>query len=336
MLRATVCATCLALCTTVAAAPRRGVALGLFSEDAGWSYAPLLDEIRRLGATDVELVVPLYQADVAATQVGYHPRYSPPLATIRRTIDEAHRRKLRVLLFPIVRLRETHGPNEWRGTLRPTDRVAWRDSYGQRLAELAALAKKTHVEALVLGSELSTLDVDLAFWRPLIEALRRSYPGELVYSANWDHYDAVALWPLVDRIGVCAYFPLAGTEAPTLASVVAAWQGPLRALGALSTRWRRPVLLTEVGYRSQPNALREPWDEGGAAPADAASLELQRLAFSAFAAVLTPSPSWLDGFYVWNWYGWGGDRSSGYSPRGKPAVREIEKLLNATSPSAAR
>ena len=82
----------LGLATQAEAGPsplRRGVSLGLFSEDAGWSYAPLLDEIAKLGATEVELVVPLYQDDVAAVEVGYHPRYSPPLASVRRTIKEA-------------------------------------------------------------------------------------------------------------------------------------------------------------------------------------------------------------------------------------------------------
>ena len=43
-------------------APVRGVALGLFAVDAGWSYRPVLDEIAAAGAVHVELVVPGYQA----------------------------------------------------------------------------------------------------------------------------------------------------------------------------------------------------------------------------------------------------------------------------------
>jgi len=41
-------------------AKQRGVALGMFAEDVGFSYTPLLREIAALGATHVSLVVPIY------------------------------------------------------------------------------------------------------------------------------------------------------------------------------------------------------------------------------------------------------------------------------------
>ena len=64
-----------------AAAPRtpdgfqRGVALGLFATDLEWDYGDLLREIRALGATDVELVVPWEQPDLEATTIA--PRAGP-------------------------------------------------------------------------------------------------------------------------------------------------------------------------------------------------------------------------------------------------------------------
>jgi len=260
--------------------------------------------------------------------IGYHPRFSPSLARVRTTVRQAHKRKLRVLLFPIVRLVETHGPNEWRGTLRPSDRAAWLASYGERLEELAKIAAEEHVAALAIGSELSSLDGDGAFWAPLVQRIRVGFPGELVYSANWDRFEQVGLWALVDRAGVCAYFPLAQPgEQPRLPSLIGALETHKTRLGQLSARIAKPVILTELGYRSQPNALAEPWDEGSAVPVDAAALEAQRLGFAAFRGAFTPAPAWLDGFYVWNWYGWGGKRSRGYTPVDKPAMREVERLL---------
>jgi hypothetical protein len=309
---------------------RRGVSLGLFSEDAGWSYAPMLDEIAKLGATDVQLVVPLYQEDVAATRVGYHPRYSPPLETVRRTVREARARGLQVMLFPIVRLVTTHGPNEWRGTLKPADPSAWFASYGDRLEELARLAAREHVAALAVGSELSTLDGDRAAWAVLVARVRAKYHGALVYSANWDHFEAVGLWSLVDHIGVCAYFPLVplrGLPLPAVETVRDHWRLHQAKLAALSAREHRPILLTELGYRSQPDALAEPWDEGAQLPVDARALEAQRIGYAAFASAFSPPPAWLAGYYVWNWYGWGGTSSRGYTPRGKPAAAAVESLL---------
>src|SRR5262245_51953809 len=55
----------------------KGVALGLYSEDPGFSYAPLLGEIARLGATHVEFVINLYQRDGASTEIHAHTRFTP-------------------------------------------------------------------------------------------------------------------------------------------------------------------------------------------------------------------------------------------------------------------
>ena len=59
-------------------APQRGVSLGLFSEDAGFSYRPLLAEIAALGADHVELVVAWYLDDVEATEVRDHRESALP------------------------------------------------------------------------------------------------------------------------------------------------------------------------------------------------------------------------------------------------------------------
>src|SRR5947208_9338311 len=110
---ATVVALALALLLALraAAAPPRfqnGIALGLFSEDAGWSYRPLLDEIRALGADHVELVVAWYLDDVHSTAVHDHPRFTAPPDAIERAIRDAHAVGLRVFLFPILRLETQH------------------------------------------------------------------------------------------------------------------------------------------------------------------------------------------------------------------------------------
>ena len=148
------------------AAPRqKGIALGLFAEDPGWSYRSLLEEIAQTGGTDVELVIPWYQADVESAQLFLHPRFSPTDEALVRTMREAHALGLKVLLFPIVRLTSTRRANEWRGTLRTTDRVAWMRNYGERLIRLARSAAQDKVSALSIGSELCTLVVDEKFWR---------------------------------------------------------------------------------------------------------------------------------------------------------------------------
>src|SRR5689334_11898167 len=192
----------LLLAAPAQAAPVRGIALGLFSEDAGWSYRALLDEIAAAGADHVELVVPWYQADAASTAIVDHPRYTPPPEAIVGAIRDARAAGLAVTLFPIVRLSAPRSPEEWRGTLAPSDRAAWWRSYRARLVELARVAAREKVAVLSVGSELSTLDgaADRAAWADAIAEVRRVFHGALMYSGNWDHFRDVAVYDLVDVV----------------------------------------------------------------------------------------------------------------------------------------
>jgi hypothetical protein len=317
--------------TTPAArgARQRGVALGLFAEDVSFSYSPLLEEIAALGATHVALIVPLYQTDARSSALHLHTRLSPSLGATAEAVRAARRAGLEVTLFPIVRL-ESPRPGEWRGTLAPSDRAAWFDSYQTMLGDLAALAAATGASRLVVGSELSTLDTlqSFVYWRPLLARVRALFPGPLVYSANWDHYQDADLFQLVDELGVVGYFNLREKDGPAdVQALTARW----RALRTTIEGWlagrNKPFVFSELGYRSRAGSTAAPWDEGGGGAVD---LDEQRRGFAAFrAAWLDPNApsSLLDGLYVWNWYGYGGPGSGGYTPRGKPARQEIERLL---------
>jgi hypothetical protein len=302
----------------------KGVALGLFSEDAGWSYRLLLVEIASLGASHVELVVPLYQEHGGSTSLGLHPRFSPSVAGIRRTIREARALGLRVLVFPIVRLSAPRAPSEWRGTLAPSDRAAWFASYAAVLKELARIAAEENAAALSVGSELSTLDVDVAPWRALVAEVRRRFHGELTYSGNWDHFEKVAIYELVDKVGICAYFSLGERKAtvPAVAELEERWRSLRTRLARFASAIHRPLLFTEVGYRSILGSSAEPWNEE---PGGIVSVEEQRRAYEAFVNTWRGAPSeLLVGLYFWNWYGWGGPTSRGYTPRGKPAAEIVK------------
>jgi hypothetical protein len=309
---------------------QRGIALGLFAEDVSFSYAPLLEEIVALGATHVALVVPLYQTHAGSTTLRLHTRLSPSLSATAEAIRAAHRAGLEVTLFPIVRLEAPRLPTEWRGTLAPADRQAWFESYQELLGDLAALASTTRASRLLVGSELSSLDGpgDLARWRLLVQRMRAVYSGTLMYSANWDHYRETALFDLVDEIGVVGYFNLREKDGP---SDVDALAGRWRAVRGELESWLagrgKPFVITELGYRSRAGSSASPWDEGSGGEVD---VDEQRRAFAAFRRAWTdpgaPTVA-LDGLYVWNWYGFGGTSSASYTPRGKPALEEVRRLL---------
>lgn len=314
---------------------QRGVQLGLFHEDPLWSYAGLLRELRELGTSHVGLTVAYYQDHAASTEIYEHPRFTAPDAALARTIDEAHGLGLKVMVFPIVRLLKPRSSSEWRGTLRPAEPAAWWQRYEQRLLRVARLCQRAHVAQLSVGSELSTLDVakERPHWQALVEKVRAGFRGLLTYSGNWDHFEQVGLYDLLDTAGLCAYFPLADAPVlgpaptPELPALIAAWRRKRDELEKFAARVGRPLVLTEVGYLSQRGCARKPWDEGAQNPVD---LEEQRRCYAAFAAAWQGAPS-LRGVYFWNYYGWGGSRSSGYTPRGKPAALEMAKYFQSES-----
>src|SRR5262249_28948988 len=205
----------LAALAVTGAPPMKGVALGLYSEDPGFSYAPLLGEIAKLGATHVEFVINLYQRDGASTELHAHTRFTPSDAAILPAPRDARAGGAGcvgagrcgggggrgVVFRPAVRLESPRG-GEGGAILNPADAAAWWKSYGKLLGHYAGLAQRAQAAALVIGSELSTLDGDPRPWQTLARDVRRKYHGQLVYAANWDHYRDVRVWPAVDVLGL--------------------------------------------------------------------------------------------------------------------------------------
>lgn len=295
----------------VAAAPKAvcGVALGLFASDPSWDYGPMLDEIAAHGATDALLSVPWVQDDVHAATLAPQPGQSPSDDALRRTIAQAQDRGLRVSLMPVVRLR-TRAPGAWRGALDPADRDAWFAAYGALLLDHARLAEALGVTRLVVGSELTSLEGDVERWEALVGDVRAETGATLTWSANWDAFDRSPLWPLLDEVGVSAWFAPAD-----------GWAAPRRRLSAVKAATGKPVLFTEVGYPARATAAERPWDHAGSAPLDLGlQASLVRSLFREFA-----DDNVVDGMFVWNWFGEGGASAADYTPRGRPAAGVIKR-----------
>lgn len=307
------------------APPVRGVALGLWG-DARRDPARFdrevdrsIREIAGLGATHVALVVTWSQRDVRDVQVAPGPRTIPD-ATLRRAIARARARGLSVLVFPILTL-DRVAPGEWRGTLRPRDVDAWWSSYERFILHYAAIAADTGAEALLIGSELGTTEAWRDRWFHLISRVERGYHGDLVYSANWDHYEHVSFWQRLDVIGVTGYFELTRDRDPDVDALARAWQDVRARLVAFARSRGKPLWITEIGYVSVDGATARPWDYQLRGPVD---LEEQRRAYQAFVEAWRGVDA-LGGVFFWIWDGAGGARDRGYTPRGKPAERVLRR-----------
>lgn len=292
----------------------RGASLGLFASEPGYDYGAMVAEVADRGASDLWVVDRLVQRDVRAERLERVAGQSPSLATIRRTLRQARARGLRVGLMSIVGLRE-RAPGQWRGLIDPPETAAWFASYEARVLELAALAEEEGATHFVIGSELNALEVHADRWRALAARVREHFGGRLLYSANWDRYAEVPFWDAVDAIGVSAYFRVDGPAGPR-----AAWDRELAALERFAAG--RPLVLTEVGYPAHAEAARFPWDETRPAPVDPA---LQASLLGAFCEAYEARPG--AGYLVWNWFGVGGPRDGGFTPRGKPAAERFERCM---------
>lgn len=317
----------------------RGVALGLFASDPRWDYGPLLDEVRDLGATHVLLAVVWTQRTVGSARLHRQRGASADDDVIVRTLQQAKARGLSATLFPIVRL-EQHAPDEWRGRIEPRAGVdAWFASYRDYILTMAGLARQGGAARLSVGSELVSLEHHDARWRALIADARARFPGRVLYSANWDHFTRVPFWDAVDDVGVTGYFELAANERlPTNEELARAWREPLASLRALKAATGKPLIVTEVGYPSMVGAARSPWDETRRAAVD---LEGQARLIDAFCRAFRGpvgavdagdvAEGGLDGFYVWNWFGFGGPADTSYTPRNKPGAAALARCLRAPS-----
>ncbi|MCA9525250.1 MAG: hypothetical protein KC549_03005 [Myxococcales bacterium] len=297
---------------------RRGVALGLFAHtsDAAYQaqlYGQMLKEIKDIGATDVQLVVRWVQATAVDDTLGPVPGVTPEDAAFTATLAEARRLGLRVAVLPILHL-QARPPGVWRGTLKPRDRARWWLAYRRFITHYARLSAG-QAELFAVGSELLSMERDVAAWRGLIQEVRAVFPGQLTYSANWDHIEPVRFWGALDVMGVSAYWPLARAPGESEAAMAAAWGRFRRGVEALARRQGKPYLLTEVGFPAHAFGAVRPWDHGHPGRAEPAA---QGLAWRATFRAWHDAPG-LAGLYAWNWFGVGGPDDPGYSPRGREA-----------------
>ena len=243
---------------------------------------------------------------------------------LRVVVTQAQERGISVMLKPHIWLR----PPAWVGTVAPqteADWTAWFASYGTFILHYAALASDTGVEALCIGNELKGTTHRVREWRELIADIRGVYDGVLTYGAHADEVWMLPFWDALDYIGVSAYFAVADKPSPTRSEMMAAWEPHVSRLEQLSTRWDRPVLFTELGYRSVDFAAQYPWRFDGTAPVN---LQLQADAYGAFFEAVWPQP-WFGGVHWWKWLSSlddGGAGNDDYTPRSKPAEEVLKRF----------
>jgi hypothetical protein len=321
------------VCVAAEAAPKqKGVAYAhSLKNDRGYGSASSLASLKALkalGANAVSITPFGFQRSSSDLAVRWFHNGAPGIdETDERVvagIRQAHQVGLSVMMKPHIWLR----PPDWPGSIEhSTDEAwsAWFASYSDFILHYARMAQAERVEWLCIGNELQKTSGREVEWRRLIAAVRSVYRGKITYGANFEEVEKVPFWKEVDAIGVSAYFLLVEAKTPSVASLRTAWRPLERKLAALSTTHGRPVIFTEIGYRSADGAAWKQWEIARDAVINATA---QKNAYEAFFLEVWPE-KWLAGAYLWKWESYVPDASRGdnqYAFEGKPAEKIVRKF----------
>jgi hypothetical protein len=304
---------------------QRGASIQPFSTtDIGSADAKrALDSLKGTGANYVTLIIPYYQNNRQSTAM--YPSWNTPTDTALITaIDYAHSIGLKVMLKPHL---ETDYI-EWRGNIdpAPADRPAWYESYAQMLEHYGRIGQAHNVEDFCIGTELLRManpqynSDNTAQWKKLIQRTRAVYSGKVTYSANWyGELEYNQFWGDLDYIGVSAYYDLYHASNNSVAELEKSWDGwRTGVLEPMQKKYNKPIVFTELGYRSIQGAYRDPWDWSR----DAAYSEVdQANSYAALFDYWNKYP-WMRGVQLWRWAIYPPGANSGdkdYVPQNKQA-----------------
>jgi hypothetical protein len=159
----------------------------------------------------------------------------------------------------------------WRAEINPSDRNQFFSSFNTVVQKYAKIGQTNGVDFINLGTEMASLSnpaansVNTQKWRDLIRNTRANYSGKLTYGGNWgapyEEMSKIEFWNELDFIGISAYFDLSKDELPTVETLKAAWGNvESTTLQPLVNKWNKPIVFTEMGYRSVNQAGNSPGD----------------------------------------------------------------------------
>ena len=207
--------------------------------------------------------------------------------------------------------------------------LKWEGNYSKYMLELAALADSLNIDMLCVGVELkSSVQTRPEFWLQLIPKIKAVYKGKVTYAANWDNYENVPFWHLLDYIGVDAYFPLSNHSNPSEEVLLKKWLSHADQLSQYSSKNKKQILFTEMGYRSTNNGAGNQWEIESRLDTVQVNLKLQSSAYVALFQACWNRP-WFAGSFIWEWHALdktaGGLMHSNYTPQNKPTEKIIGK-----------
>ena len=296
-----------------------------------------LSEAKALGANTIALTSTSYVYDKTATNI-YSTQQTESLENVGQAVVDAKANGFDVVLKPHI----DQSTGEWRGRISTQNAEEFLANYKKHILEWAKMGEEKGADILILTTELDQfLTAEYRdIWEDIIAEVRSEFSGQLSIAANWDA--PVAVFDLVDIIGINPYVALDTDGDGSVAEYMDQWhepmlndwlakkieyQSPFEYWKGLAETYDKPVMFTELGYRSMEATATRPMDfnlRNGVDETEQAEL------FEAFYRTFA-NEDWVNGSLVWDW---SADRAasekrefwdSGYTVEGKEAEAVLDK-----------
>jgi hypothetical protein len=298
---------------------QKGISYTAWSHEA-YTSRDSEESLKRIMEVNVDWVaicVWWFQDHIDSTRIYPRPDlYTASSDSVIHAISLAHSLGLKVMLKPMVDVVD----QPWRGAIPPSPE--WFESYEEFINFFAEIAEAYDVELFCVGCEFDANDISAPHWRAIVSGVRSRYSGPLTYAAGPTRVQHVEWWDTVDYVGIDAYYPLTDTNEPTRQQLMRSWNSIADVIEAWQATVGKPIIFTEIGYRSGDGSNSAPWAWSGDLSVD---LEEQADCYEAALSVLW-NRSWFHGFYWWNWEtdpSAGGTQDDGYTPQNKPAQETL-------------
>lgn len=220
-------------------------------------------------------------------------------------------------------------PGAWPGEVEMKNKQDWKlffQHYRRWIRHYAMLAEIHEMDMFCVGVEFAKATVQHPEeWRSLIRDMRQIYQGPITYAANWgEEFEKLAFGDELDVIGVDNYYPLSKRDKPSDKVLEEGFEDVKKTLKKVHKKFNKPIIFTEVGFRSIEAPWKQPHEEAG--DASFSSIDQARC----YRVILEgiQGEDWCRGLFWWKWPSYmqyRGEQNRSFSPCGKEAQEVLKQ-----------
>jgi hypothetical protein len=286
-----------------------------------------LEHLSRIG-TNAVAIVP-YTGMRNNKQPAYLPISNSPGSendeSIIHSLHEANKRGMTTLLKPQVWLW-----NSWPGDVNMESEADWQlffEYYYRWIRHYAMMGEMREADIFCIGVEFKDATISHEKeWRAILKKLRGLFKGPITYAANWgEEFEGIGLWDELDYIGINCYYPLSSKDNPSDEDLREGCKKIVKKIEKVVAEYNKPILFTEVGFRSVEAPWQHPHEEAGSRKYNA---EHQARAYRIMSESMRDH-DWCRGMFWWKWptiMTNNGSNDRRFIPYQKPAEQVIKEF----------